>query len=137
MGRAPNRGQYMGGNEEVYLRWHRLSHSDPRFCLSFLEAIDRHLRHEQYSIAQLMEKYRVLEELLSRLIQTDGPLSSELLDLMRLAGRVRRPFHGRAVTIVRMWQFLNANSDVRADRDITRRSELQRHALNTTARRCL
>jgi hypothetical protein len=83
-----------------------------------------------------MEKYRVLEELLSRLIRTEGPLSSELLDLMRLAGRVRRPYHGRAVTIVRMWQYLNANSDVRADRDITRRSELQRHASNTTARRC-
>ncbi|KIK09044.1 hypothetical protein K443DRAFT_672083 [Laccaria amethystina LaAM-08-1] len=73
-----------------------------------------------------MEKYRVLEELLSRLIRTEGPLSSELLDLMRLAGRVRRPYHGRAVTIVRMWQYLNANSDVRADRDITRRNELQR-----------
>ena len=78
----------------------------------------------------------MLEELLSRLIRTEGPLSSELLDLMRLAGRVRRPFHGRAVTIVRMWQFLNANSDVRADRDIARRSELQRHALNSTVRRC-
>ena len=110
--------------------WHRLSNSHPRFCLSFLEALDGHLRDEKFTIPQLMEKYRVLEELLSR------PLSSELLDLMRLAGRVRRPFHGRAVTIVHMWQYLTANSAVRAVRDITRRSELQRHALNTTARRC-
>lgn len=87
---------------------------------SFLEALDQHLRHGKYSIPQLKEKYRVLEELLSR------PLSSELLDLMRLAGRVRRPFHGRAVRIVHMWQYLTANSDMRADRDIARRSELQR-----------
>ncbi|KAJ2936173.1 hypothetical protein H1R20_g921, partial [Candolleomyces eurysporus] len=62
-----------------------------------------------------------------------GEFAMQMLTLMRQAAQVRRPFFGRTVGIVRMWQALSGSSKLRGEKQRSVRMKVQKLLSDTEA----
>ncbi|EAU90342.1 hypothetical protein CC1G_09024 [Coprinopsis cinerea okayama7 len=72
----------------------------------FAEYLKESLDSSKLDEDPLKEKWEAFKKLLLDIV-APGPLTAQLLTLMRLVAQVRRPFYGRSVALVKMWHAIN------------------------------
>ncbi|KAF8972696.1 hypothetical protein BDZ97DRAFT_851815 [Flammula alnicola] len=81
-------------------------------------------------LEELEQEWKKVEQLLLNGDAICPPLS-EMVELLQLAARIPRPFHGRSVELIRMLYTLNVYSNNPADNATNRRPELRRLMVET------
>ncbi|EDR05651.1 uncharacterized protein LACBIDRAFT_329518 [Laccaria bicolor S238N-H82] len=76
---------------------------------------------KEKTVEQLEENYKGLEKIIFTFTELPELFGPQLLEMMKLAGQVRRPFHGRSVVLVYMWYHLALSKDVKDERSSVNR----------------
>lgn len=71
---------------------------------------------KEKTVEQLEENYKGLEKIIFTFTELPELFGPQLLEMMKLAGQVRRPFHGRSVVLVYMWYHLALCDAVKEER---------------------
>ncbi|KAJ3510735.1 hypothetical protein NLJ89_g4505 [Agrocybe chaxingu] len=83
--------------------------------LSLAAKLLAHLNSTAVVLAEVEQEWSKLEALLLKTSVHDIDTLAEMLELIRLAAKIRRPFHGRTVELIRMIHRLDTYSSNRAN----------------------
>ncbi|KAF5336142.1 hypothetical protein D9611_006193 [Ephemerocybe angulata] len=96
----------------------------------FAEFLVEFVKNKAVTIDTFNEKWAVYEKVL--LDEVDA-FALQMVTLMRLASKVRRPFFGRTVGVIKMWQALTSSKELQAEKAATRRATLSQLLVDTMA----
>ncbi|KIK07761.1 hypothetical protein K443DRAFT_673027 [Laccaria amethystina LaAM-08-1] len=86
-----------------------------------LKEVVGHLTDNAKSNQELEDNYKALEKVIFTFTELPELFGPQLLEMIKLAGQVRRPFHGRSVVLVYMWYHLALSKDVKDERSAANR----------------
>ncbi|KIK07041.1 hypothetical protein K443DRAFT_673621 [Laccaria amethystina LaAM-08-1] len=104
--------------------WKEMNHA--------LKEVVGHLTDKAKSNEQLEENCKALEQVIFTFTELPELFGPQLLQMINLAGQVRRPFHGRSVVLVYMWYHMALSKDVKAER-----SAANRRAISTSIKQSI
>ncbi|PPQ88705.1 hypothetical protein CVT25_009469 [Psilocybe cyanescens] len=83
-----------------------------------LDNLTKHVSSQGPTVDDIEAEWEKVKDILLKLTATSIDTNAEILELLRLAARIRRPFHGRSVELIRMLYYLDGYS--KRDQKVTR-----------------
>ncbi|PPQ91783.1 hypothetical protein CVT25_000428 [Psilocybe cyanescens] len=75
-----------------------------------VDNLTKHLSSQGPTVDDIETEWEKVKDILLKLTATSIDTNAEILELLKLAARIRRPFHGRSVELIRMLYFLDGYS---------------------------